>query len=143
MSAWRFTLAFITCIFFHFLRLDLSYLLFLCCASPFFVSFPRPLPILSRFCMVFPIDFCRLLYFILLIPYLEFPIFCQTSFLVPHTLPLLSYLLFLGPGFTCLALSIINDLNFHFSPRICFPNRQFCKILFSCSANLGEGKVSY
>ena len=106
------------------------------------VSFPWPLPTLSRFCMVFPIDFC-LLYFILLIPYLEFPIFCQTSFLLPYTLPLLSYLLFLDPGFTCLALSIINNLNFLITPRICFPNRQFCKIMFSYPASLGEGKVSY
>ena len=111
ISVWHFALGFFTCIVFHLLRLDLSHLLFLCCVSPFLVSFPCPLPLLSRFCIDFLIDFC-LVYFILLIPYLELPVFFHTSFLLPHTLPLLSYLHFLSPGFTCLALSIINDLNF-------------------------------
>lgn len=66
-------------LFFHLLRLDLSHLLFLCCVSPFLESFPCPLPLLSRFCMDFLIDFC-LVYFTLLIPYLEFPVFSHTSF---------------------------------------------------------------
>ena len=79
ISVWHFALGFFTCIVFHLLRLDLSHLLFLCCVSPFLVSFPCPLPLLSRFCMDFLIDFC-LVYFALLIPYLEFSVFSHTSF---------------------------------------------------------------